>query len=475
MVDAWTQWTLYPLHSYLFWILSRIPTDGTFAQLEPLKRIPWGKVPLYSYDLSAATDRLPIWLQTKIISYLLGGSFAFHWENLLVNRDYKIGLHPHCNFSVPKGTPKSVRYAVGQPMGALSSWAMLALTHHYIVQFSAWKAGLPRSQWFSKYAVLGDDIVIWDKSVAKAYLETMKALGVEIGLAKSVVSPLGKGLEFAKRTIVEGVDVSPVPFKEQSAAHQSMASFLQFSAKYSLTPLQSLRYLGFGYKVDQTKTNNRMVRAMNLVQTIPKDSKEFLSLFVSEWSFLSPSSLPLLKKTLVDVVSGELTRLGKFCDELYYELIVTDAARYSLSRGPGSTQEKKVSFSVSERELSILIRDLQELRQGLKFWKASISADVDFFNPRPLKLMGATYPPLALWKDPLESSGRLKPFPITYFSIISFIMESNKLLDRVQANSILHPERSLYSQTLTFVEHKRTIQMWNRWLLLLNKVSKTLF
>ena len=29
--------------------------------------------------------------------------------------------------------PRSVRYAVGQPMGALSSWAMLALTHHFIV------------------------------------------------------------------------------------------------------------------------------------------------------------------------------------------------------------------------------------------------------------------------------------------------------------------------------------------------------
>lgn len=30
--------------------------------------------------------------------------------------------------------PKAVSYAVGQPMGALSSWAMLALTHHFIVQ-----------------------------------------------------------------------------------------------------------------------------------------------------------------------------------------------------------------------------------------------------------------------------------------------------------------------------------------------------
>lgn len=31
---------------------------------------------------------------------------------------------------------KSLRYAVGQPMGALSSWAMLAFTHHAIVQWA---------------------------------------------------------------------------------------------------------------------------------------------------------------------------------------------------------------------------------------------------------------------------------------------------------------------------------------------------
>jgi hypothetical protein len=29
------------------------------------------------------------------------------------------------------------RYAVGQPMGALSSWAMLAITHHMIMQYCA--------------------------------------------------------------------------------------------------------------------------------------------------------------------------------------------------------------------------------------------------------------------------------------------------------------------------------------------------
>jgi hypothetical protein len=33
-----------------------------------------------------------------------------------------------------KSGPASVRYAAGQPMGALSSWGMLALTHHIVIQ-----------------------------------------------------------------------------------------------------------------------------------------------------------------------------------------------------------------------------------------------------------------------------------------------------------------------------------------------------
>lgn len=36
--------------------------------------------------------------------------------------------------------PKGIYYSVGQPMGALSSWAMLAMTHHALMQFAAAKA-----------------------------------------------------------------------------------------------------------------------------------------------------------------------------------------------------------------------------------------------------------------------------------------------------------------------------------------------
>jgi len=45
-----------------------------------------------------------------------------------------------------------IRYAVGQPIGALSSWAMLAFTHHIIVQVAAYRSVW--KGWFPLYAFL---------------------------------------------------------------------------------------------------------------------------------------------------------------------------------------------------------------------------------------------------------------------------------------------------------------------------------
>jgi hypothetical protein len=75
---------------------------------------------------------------------------------------------------------------------------MLALTHHAIVQFAAFRAGI--AGWFRDYAVLGDDIIIGNEDVAKHYLRVMEILGVEIGLAKSLISNNKSG-EFANKIL----------------------------------------------------------------------------------------------------------------------------------------------------------------------------------------------------------------------------------------------------------------------------------
>jgi len=242
MVDAWTQWSLRPLHDTLFEILKGIPTDGTFDQGFPIARAD-GFPGLWSLDLTAATDRLPIWLQVQLIAALLGNQeIALAWAKLLVGRGYYFSSLMYPAYA---GT---YDYTVGQPMGALSSWAMLAFTHHFLVQCSFWLAGGSKLQLYQNYAVLGDDLVIGDYHVKVMYLKICKSLGVQVGLHKSLLSPKGLCLEFAKRTVWVGQDVSPVPLRELVAASETLPGFVEFVRKYKLSLPQSLRAFGFGWR-----------------------------------------------------------------------------------------------------------------------------------------------------------------------------------------------------------------------------------
>lgn len=248
MVECWTQWLLHPIHTMLFTLLGKLPTDGTHDQMAPVNRlIESGLNRFWCYDLSAATDRLPVVIQSWILDFLFGKSIGRAWANLLVGRSYDLPA------KLPKGVlhegtlPQSVSYAVGQPMGALSSWAMLAITHHFLVHLAAKRVGY---QWgtFWLYAVLGDDIVIAEGRVAGSYLQIMSTIGVGIGLHKSLVSRKGV-LEFAKRYIVRTVDSSPIPFKEIVAAIVDFEQSTEFVRKYSLGSASIAALLGYGYRV----------------------------------------------------------------------------------------------------------------------------------------------------------------------------------------------------------------------------------
>jgi hypothetical protein len=254
MVDIFTQWALHPLHEALFSLLGKIPTDGTFDQLKPIHRLlrrrPQG--PFYSYDLSAATDRLPLQIQKALLAPILTSWGAEVWGTLLVGRPYYI-LHKDAVADLPdigRGDERSVMYETGQPMGAYSSWAMLAFTHHAIVQWAALRAGLITcgGNWFSDYALLGDDIVIANKLVADEYSRLMTALGVEIGLHKSLISVRGLALEFAKRFFLNGGDASMAPVAEYWAAKGNLPASLELSHKYGLTLSQYLTVMGYGYR-----------------------------------------------------------------------------------------------------------------------------------------------------------------------------------------------------------------------------------
>jgi len=94
ITDLITQSIMKPLHSYIFSILKKLPMDGTFDQGAPLDRLrklyDEGVIvghKFHSYDLSAATDRLPIHLQQDILGYYVGTEIAGLWRKLLTDRD----------------------------------------------------------------------------------------------------------------------------------------------------------------------------------------------------------------------------------------------------------------------------------------------------------------------------------------------------------------------------------------------------
>jgi len=73
ITNWWIQASLKPLHDGLFALLKAINQDGTFDQEAPLnlliKRTPKDQT-FYCFDLSAATDRLPLDVQRDILNHL---------------------------------------------------------------------------------------------------------------------------------------------------------------------------------------------------------------------------------------------------------------------------------------------------------------------------------------------------------------------------------------------------------------------
>lgn len=220
ITNWWIQLALKPLHDSIFASLRKwSDIDGTFDQGKPLLRLYKDRDPRYKFscfDLSSATDRLPITLQVDILNAL--GVRGDLWSELL-NFHWSISgdlftLSDKSKINQLKGIPHKglwkealVKYSVGQPMGAYSSWGMLAVTHHVIVQIAAIRAGFSVNT-FRQYCVLGDDIVINNDRVAAHYQELMRTLGVGINPSKSIISY--DVVEFAKRWLTPYGEISPL-------------------------------------------------------------------------------------------------------------------------------------------------------------------------------------------------------------------------------------------------------------------------
>jgi len=197
ILDYWSQTALRPLHQFLFKVLRLIPQDMTFNQGSFVEKVSqWGGgVTLYSIDLTAATDRFPVRLIQLLLEGHFGSEFAQAWRDVMTG-------YP---FLTPDG--QWIRYSVGNPMGAMSSWSSFALTHHFVMYACCRLIG---QRWNSaRYVILGDDVLIGDSSLAEVYLAALSSLGVGVSRQKTYVST--DMCEFAKRYLFAGEEVTPFP------------------------------------------------------------------------------------------------------------------------------------------------------------------------------------------------------------------------------------------------------------------------
>lgn len=203
-VDYFTQWMMNPFLIYLGHLVSKINGDFMLDQLKGIEKITsWTQEgrQLYSVDLSSATDRLPVHVQSWVVSLQTKSvEFGDIWQKILTDREFRYD-------------DKQIRYSVGQPMGVKTSFHMLDIFHHVIVMLAAHRINHPIDS--QRYAIVGDDIVMEGERLSNSYITVMKDLGVKISVFKGVRSSEGVSCaEFCKRIIVNGVDFSPQPFGE---------------------------------------------------------------------------------------------------------------------------------------------------------------------------------------------------------------------------------------------------------------------
>ncbi|GAB2301977.1 hypothetical protein Dimus_036002 [Dionaea muscipula] len=107
-----------------------------------------------------------------------------------------------------------------RPLGFLASWPLFALSHHFLVWLAAERV-YPGPARFTKYAVLGDDVVIGDSA-----------------------------FEFAKRFFVKKgtVDLSPVSMRVMTMV-RSVFGCLLARDKYSFPEKVGIRLSGGGYRI----------------------------------------------------------------------------------------------------------------------------------------------------------------------------------------------------------------------------------
>jgi hypothetical protein len=177
--NAWNQWLFEPLHQLLDDLARGLQCSAVHDQNTGAWFIQeyLGKSRMYCFDLSSATDRFPLAVQTQLLKYLNLGRYADALEQTC--QAWRV--------TVPPYDGELVDYAVGQPMGLYGSFPLFHLTHCCLLAGIAVKLGVnPLTS--RSFLVLGDDVLIRHPGIATLYRQTLDDLGVDISDSKSISS-----------------------------------------------------------------------------------------------------------------------------------------------------------------------------------------------------------------------------------------------------------------------------------------------
>jgi len=289
ILDYWSQTALYPLHNSLNRILRGIKTDCTFNQSDFLKILPTTEgITYHSIDLSAATDRMPIALQKRVLAILFNNSWkSTLWASILVDYPFHVIL--------PDKSHIEIMYKAGQPMGAYSSWPAMALTHHIIVQIAAIRKGFIN---FKDYCILGDDLVIANDSVASMYKQIIANLDMPYSPAKTFTSK--EIYEFAKRWIYHGQEVTGF----------SIGGYFKVWKKYSLLSAFIDNQAGHGWRINEEAIRGLVLSGEKLrygSKFIIERTTRFINLFSVFSSIVSYKNNPTIETG--QVLVNNITRI----------------------------------------------------------------------------------------------------------------------------------------------------------------------
>nr|WAK72382.1 MAG: RNA-dependent RNA polymerase [Mitoviridae sp.] len=202
------QGALEPLKSKLLQALHQLPWDCTHNQEKGVVKVQsWlsqGKT-CYSVDLSDATNNFPLSLQIETLNRLGVPEEQVKLLEMVSRSPFKVTW---------KEDGTSVRWTVGQPLGAGPSFMAFALAHAVVALDAEIAAGIPLRDLGTTFCILGDDFVTNHAGVHDEYRKRLHLLSVPISEPKCLESDLAG--EFAGKVILPDRVFHGYKYKEVS-------------------------------------------------------------------------------------------------------------------------------------------------------------------------------------------------------------------------------------------------------------------